>query len=280
MRRPTPLDGMQGCASRLNRLISTSTIVSRTPELARPSVLILSSMVRRTTRSGSGSPVPAAFERISRRCSSLSRSTSMAESARLPIPVLMPYTRRLSATARSTTARAARTASRASGSRAMRDPGSDSRRVSVSASRPGRSTNVLSFMSRIIPFRHLSVECHHHPSPRPGRMRASSAGEPLHVAIPNARRIESTPGSLHAGRTVDLRDRGPLGTVTLNRPGDVCRRRTEVKSGCASRAPNRRSRIVLRTASGRRIPIPRRASRVDHRIGSRTPGHGASIGVC
>ena len=144
---------MQGWASRLNRSISESTSAMRTPELASPSVLILSSMIRRTTRSGSSSPVPAAFERIRRRCSSLNWAASIAVSARLPMPVLIPYTSRFSSTARSTTACAVRTASQAAGSRAIRDPGSDSRRVSAIVSRPGRSTNVWSLMSRAIPFR-------------------------------------------------------------------------------------------------------------------------------
>ena len=63
------------------------------------------------------------------------------------MPVLIPYTSRFSSTAWSTTACAARTASRAEGSSAIRDPGSDSRRVSAIVSRPGRSTNVWSLMS-------------------------------------------------------------------------------------------------------------------------------------
>ena len=52
------------------------------------------------------------------------------------MPVLIPYTSRFSSTARSTTACAVRTASQAAGSRAIRDPGSDSRRVSAIVSRP------------------------------------------------------------------------------------------------------------------------------------------------
>jgi hypothetical protein len=85
-----PLAGMTGSTLALASASSASTISGRMPECPRARLTALVASTRRTTPSGSASPVPTLCDSTRLRCSSARRSWAIFVLASLPKPVLMP----------------------------------------------------------------------------------------------------------------------------------------------------------------------------------------------
>ena len=85
-----PRLGTTGSTFRSRHSSSSSTVVSRAPELPFASVFARSSIAARTISSGYGSPTPQACERRRRSCSSSVSSSGIERFTKRPKPVLTP----------------------------------------------------------------------------------------------------------------------------------------------------------------------------------------------
>ena len=87
-----PCSGTGGCSPAFSMATSSSGSAAREPEKPLASTLARSSIIARTSHSGSRSPTPDAWLRTRFTCNSARRPGGMATSESLPKPVVTPYT--------------------------------------------------------------------------------------------------------------------------------------------------------------------------------------------